>query len=233
MTKRLRAIYTRYGWRMPFVVLALGANRLQSLRSALFTMWLRLLTRGHKERGTYFGKGIKVSPGCWLSVGRGGYMGDRCAFDVLVASGARVEIGRDTWISHDCHIVSQNSIRIGSQVLVGEFVSIRDSTHAHANVEVPIKHQGDIAGSITIEDNVWIGRGTLIQGRPEGITIGRGAIVGANSFVSRSVPSHAIVAGAPARLIRFRAGSSGHSNTPQTPPESQAEPQGSGGASLG
>ncbi|QPN65921.1 DapH/DapD/GlmU-related protein [Synechococcus sp. CBW1006] len=55
--------------------------------------------------------------------------------------------------------------------------------------------------AVTIEDYAWLGVRVVVL---PGITIGRGAVVGAGSVVSRDVPSMAIVAGNPARLIRNR-----------------------------
>ena len=206
MIERLRAISRRYGWRTLIVVPVLGVTRLSLVRCAAFAVWLRLVTRGHKGRGTYFGRGIKVNPGSQLTVGGSGYIGDRCIFEILVASEAHIKVGENTWISHDCHLMSQGSISIGASVLVGEFVSIRDSTHRYDDLQTPIKRQEDVIGHIHIEDDVWIGRGCLIQGRPDGITIGRGAVIAANSVVNRSVPSLEVWGGVPARFIKHRAG---------------------------
>ena len=52
---------------------------------------------------------------------------------------------------------------------------------------------------VTIEDDVWIGCQSVIL---RGITVGRGAIVGAGSIVTKDVPAWTIVAGNPARVIR-------------------------------
>ena len=52
-----------------------------------------------------------------------------------------------------------------------------------------------------IGDDVWIGAHCTIT---DGVTIGEGAVVGANSVVTRDVPAYAIVAGVPARVIGDR-----------------------------
>ena len=50
-------------------------------------------------------------------------------------------------------------------------------------------------------DNVYVGGGSFVVG---GITLGNNVIVGANSFVDKDVPDNAIVAGAPAKILRYR-----------------------------
>jgi virginiamycin A acetyltransferase len=54
---------------------------------------------------------------------------------------------------------------------------------------------------ITIGNDVWIGARAVIL---DGITIGDGAIVGACAVVTKDVPPYAVVAGVPARVIRYR-----------------------------
>ena len=56
-------------------------------------------------------------------------------------------------------------------------------------------------GAIIVQDDVWIGFGVTIL---SGVTIGRGAILAAGSVVVRDVPPFAIVAGNPAKVIKFR-----------------------------
>lgn len=52
-----------------------------------------------------------------------------------------------------------------------------------------------------IGNDVWIGVGSIIR---RGVTIGNGAVIGANSFVNKDVPPYAFAVGSPARVIKYR-----------------------------
>lgn len=201
---RVKEVWGRYGWQAPFIVAALLARRSGALLDTFRWWWLRLSTKGMIGRGIRGGRGIELTPGAHISIGDKAFFGSWCVLEVVVNPPARVEVGSGTWISHDCHICSCGSIRIGCDVLIGEFVSLRDSSHRFQDASVLIRHQGDRVGSIDIGDDVWIGRGAIVIGREEGLTIGRGAVVGANSVVRESVSPFSIVAGNPARPIGMR-----------------------------
>ena len=51
-----------------------------------------------------------------------------------------------------------------------------------------------------IEEDVWIGEGVCIL---SGVRVGHGAIIGANAVVTRDIPPQCIVAGVPARVIKY------------------------------
>jgi len=90
----------------------------------------------------------------------------------------------------------QCSIKIGKYVLLAPNVHINTTSHNYDNIGMPIKLQGSTAKDIVIEDDCWLGTGVIIL---SGVTIGKGAIVGANSVVLGDVMPYTIVAGSPAR----------------------------------
>ena len=61
--------------------------------------------------------------------------------------------------------------------------------------------EGISKGDIILEDDVWIGYGAIIL---SGVHIGQGAVIGAGAVVTANVPPYAIVAGNPAKVVRYR-----------------------------
>lgn len=111
-----------------------------------------------------------------------------------------ITIGAHTRINSGTTIVAYHSMQIGSDCLIGEFVTIRDANHGTAPGE-PMRIQPHDGAAVTIGNDVWIARGAVIL---KGVTIGDGAVVAANSVVTRDVAPGTIVGGVPARLIRAR-----------------------------
>ncbi len=109
--------------------------------------------------------------------------------------GKNIKIGKNVFINACCKFQDQGGIVIGNGVLIGHNVTLATLNHD----ERPDYRQNIYPKPIKIGDNVWIGSNATIL---QGITIGNGAIVGANSVVTHDVPENTIVAGVPARIIR-------------------------------
>ncbi|MFH1220057.1 MAG: acyltransferase [Candidatus Eisenbacteria bacterium] len=110
-------------------------------------------------------------------------------------------IGDDTWIGQFCYINSAGGIKIGSKVGIGPCVKIMTSRHGEEGRYVPVLLCDLEFAPVTLEDETDIGIGAIIL---PGVTIGRGAIVGAGAVVTRDVEPYSIVAGVPARKIGDR-----------------------------
>jgi galactoside O-acetyltransferase len=92
-------------------------------------------------------------------------------------------------------------IIIGKNVMVGANVLMQSSEHNYDKIYIPMNKQGHNAGSIKIEDDVWIGSNSVITSN---VIIGEGAIVGAGAVVTHNVLPYSIVAGIPAKQIGAR-----------------------------
>lgn len=132
-------------------------------------------------------------------------IGNRCTiqdytFFQLTKPDPKVYIGNDTVIGRHCMITAKNLIRIGSNVLIGAFVQIIDCNHG-IRKDMIIREQSAHIGQVIIGDDVWIGAGAKIL---MNVTIGQGAVIGANAVVTKEVPPYAIIGGVPAEFIKYR-----------------------------
>lgn len=94
-------------------------------------------------------------------------------------------------------------IDIGNDVAVAHGVTIMSSSHIMDATDIPIADQGVSLAPTKVSSDVWIGAQAVLVG---GVTIGTGAVIAANSVVTRDVPDFAVVAGCPARVLRHRTG---------------------------
>ncbi|MBI2844751.1 MAG: acyltransferase [Armatimonadetes bacterium] len=93
------------------------------------------------------------------------------------------------------------SVTIGDDTWIAPNVYICPSTHKCRERSRTIRQQGLQGGDIRIGSDCWIGVNVVIS---PGITIGDGAVIGANSVVTKDIPEYAIAVGAPARVIGYR-----------------------------
>lgn len=112
-----------------------------------------------------------------------------------------MRIGNRSWIGQQCFFHSAGDITIGDDVGVGPAVKILTSNHTEVGRSVPIVHAPIERAPVVVEDNVDIGIGAILL---PGVRVGRGAQVGAGAVVTHDVPSFAVVAGVPAKVLRMR-----------------------------
>lgn len=152
-------------------------DRLRERYKALRS-WVLLRTR---YRGARVGRGFHVA---WDVVihGRGFQAGD------YVYLGPCVEISPQ--------------VQIGNYSSLSSYVVITGNDHRFDAPGVPIRFSGRPEPVVThIGHDVLIGHGAVIM---RGVTIGNGAVVGAGAVVTKDVPPYAIVAGVPAKVLRYR-----------------------------
>jgi acetyltransferase-like isoleucine patch superfamily enzyme len=110
-------------------------------------------------------------------------------------------IGDETWIGQQCFFHAAGGITIGKHVGIGPGVKILTSAHAEGGRARPIYNAPVEFKPVVIEDDADIGVGAIIM---PGVTVGRGAQIGAGSVVTHDVAPYQIAAGSPARLLRER-----------------------------
>lgn len=114
-------------------------------------------------------------------------------------------IGDNVTITNNCVITCANRIEIGDGTLLGRGTFITDNSHGkNSNFDElkipPNKRKLYSKGPVQIGKNVWTGTNVSIM---PGVSIGDGAIIGANSVVTHDVPAACIAVGAPAKVVKI------------------------------
>jgi acetyltransferase-like isoleucine patch superfamily enzyme len=147
------------------------------------------------------GNHVYLGPGCWLLTHEPpSAPPDAPGRTPAAAGGGRLEIGDGTSIAGYCVFSAAASIRIGRKVLFARNVYVADHRHGFERTDLPVIEQ-PLADTrpIVVEDGAWLGQNVVIL---PGVTVGRGAVVGANSVVREDVPARCVAVGAPARVVR-------------------------------
>lgn len=119
---------------------------------------------------------------------------------IYISDAKKLKIGNYVRINE--HVFLQGEISIGDFVMIAPYTAIYTNAHEHGDVRTPMVQQGDTATKkVTICNNAWLGRNVVVL---PGITVGEGAVVGANSVVTKDVAPFTIVGGVPAKLIKNR-----------------------------
>jgi acetyltransferase-like isoleucine patch superfamily enzyme len=148
-----------------------------------------------------------------------GFLGSRCKIDrpwcvragerflaedsvylKIVADNAILEFGDHVFVGRGSEFDVLGRVSVGDHTLIAPGCFITDHGHGISS-EFRINHQPGSARPVTIGRDVWLGANVVVVA---GVKIGDGAVVGAGSVVTRDVPSMAVVAGSPARLLRYR-----------------------------
>jgi acetyltransferase-like isoleucine patch superfamily enzyme len=128
---------------------------------------------------------------------------EKCGDNLIVGFGSyivypSVEIGNNCAIEENC-VVSNCSM--GDGVILAANVSIMSGAHHHPVDDLSLKFRDHVnpLSRVRLGDNIWVGTHAVIMS-----DIGSGAVVAAGAIVTKPVAENAIVAGSPAKLIRYR-----------------------------
>lgn len=181
--------------------------RFKVYRDVLYTMWVRNFI-WHVGNHTVFANRFTVVGGDVVTIGERNYFAEGCMVSAWknykgYKYTPQIVIGNDCNFGKGNHITCCNKVIIGNGLLTGMYVLITDNSHGNICAKelsvLPIDRQLVSKGEVFIGDNVWIGDRVVIMA---GVHIGDGAIIGANSVVTKDVPTNCVVGGIPAKLLR-------------------------------
>lgn len=159
--------------------------------------------------GVNFGKEMIIRGEDCISIEAGTCFGN---YDILTAwerscTGEifhpQIIIGGNCNFGEYNHITSTNRIQIGDNLLTGRWVTITDNSHGETDQKTlhipPFYRKITSKGSVVIGNNVWIGdKATILPG----VSIGDGAVIAANSVVTKDIPAYCVAGGCPAKVIK-------------------------------
>jgi len=227
-----RGLFGRFATRLAtwFAPPLYKRNRLADLNPRGYVDPTAVIDHPNLELGahTYVGERVKIiggpDSGCIQ-------LGDtvRLHWDIILhtGQGGTISFGPRSSVQPGCQFVAYvGSIRVGSDVHIGSNCAFYPYNHGLAPgiliADQPLTSRGDIV----LEDDVNLGFGVIVL---DGVTIGKGAAVGAGSVVVQDIPAGAIAMGVPARVLRMRSdfepSRNGKSGTIHAPNESAAVPQ--------
>ncbi|CAN5154410.1 acyltransferase [soil metagenome] len=175
-----------------------------SVLNSIFNLYTVFVTRKFKKMGVgcsirpilntthseniSFGNDVSVGILCWIDT------------NISLTPTPKLTMGNRVHIGAYSMIIAANNIEIGNNVLMSERVIILDHIHDYTDVKKAVIDQPIVSkGKIVLEDDCFIGANAVIM---ENIRIGKHAVVGANSVVTKDVPPFSVVAGIPAKVIK-------------------------------
>ncbi len=109
----------------------------------------------------------------------------------------RLEIGRDVYIATGCWIHAWGGVVVEDEVQLGPYSVL--VTGDHTLKDGSYRHGPSSLAPIHLRHGSWVAAHAVVT---KGVTLGRGALIAANSVATRNIPDFVIVAGVPARIIK-------------------------------
>lgn len=189
----------------------------------------RCLVRGigwRPGKWVFVGRGVTLRNRSMIHLGRGVTLGDRVLIDGLSREGVSIGtgtsigpytaieatgvisnlgkgcvIGERSGIGAYSFIGAAGGVKIGNDVIMGQYVSFHSENHCFGAIDKPIREQGVTREGIVVDDDCWVGAKVTFL---DGVHVGRGCVIAAGSVVRGVIAPYSVVAGVPARLIKTR-----------------------------
>lgn len=194
LRRRLASRAVHAGWRWMQRAGAVTAQTPGRLRFGAIGNGTRLAF----PQGTVFGEPwIRLGEHCIIAeqvtLTAGMMPGLDLGTEPVLVLGNGVVLGRDT------HVIADTRITIGNDTFCGPGVYITSTNHSYDDPHEPVGKQWPRSAPVEIGPGCWLGTGAVIL---PGARLGRNVVVAAGAVVRGEVPDHAVVAGAPARIVR-------------------------------
>ena len=160
-----------------------------------------------RESLKFCGEGVRLYPLCKMIRARNAELDNNCQLMdfVFIDAGNSLKIGKYSTLTWYCLIEGGANTYIGDRVFLGPGSKILTSTYklnGYYSIEhIPEECRGTDYGDITITDDAYIGANCTIL---PGVTIGEGAVVGANALVNKDLEPWGIYVGSPCKKIGER-----------------------------
>lgn len=187
---------------------------------------IKCLFIGSKGRITFIGKKVKLVHSSQIKLGSSVTISNYAEIDALsikgVSLGDNVKIGDYTIIrctgslkkigqgfkmgnncgtGDFCFFGAAGGIDIGNNVIMGQNVRFHSENHNFDRTDIPIKEQGVTNIGIIVGDDCWIGSGVVFL---DGVKVGNGCVIGANTLVNKDIPEYSIAVGNPVKVVKNR-----------------------------
>jgi acetyltransferase-like isoleucine patch superfamily enzyme len=214
-----------------FELITWAVGRLPGAAGIVLRGRLYPLILGQVGRGVIFGAGITFRHPHKIRIGDGCVIDDHCMLDAKGSTNSGIVLeegvflGRHTVLSCKngdivlrarvnfgffCDVFSANRVEIGADTVIAAYTYVLSGgSYRLDRFDVPIAEQYDLSAArpTRVGEGSWLGaRVTII----EGVTTGRGSVIGAGAVVNRDVPDWGIALGVPAKTVRLREGAPGH-----------------------
>ena len=120
--------------------------------------------------------------------------GSTVSTQLTVVAPQNVRIGKSVYVMNGVLLMASGGIIIEDYALVAAHAKIISNDHD------PYYRPALTCKPVIIKEGAWIGAGAAIM---KGVTVGKYAIIGSNSVVTKDIPDYAVAVGVPAKVIKY------------------------------
>lgn len=168
-------------------------------------------TKLYLKKSISFGTGVKIGNYCKIDAlsregvqfGNNSGIGDYSVIECtgsIVNIGKGIKIGNQTNFGSNCFFGAAGGIEVGDDVIGGQNIRFHSEEHNFTNKDILIREQGVSHKGIKIGNNCWIGAGAVVL---DGCCIGNSCIIAANAVLKGKFPDYSVIAGVPAKVIKY------------------------------